>query len=350
MTRRVGLPFLILLSVLGMPQAAVAQPAQSFRPGFGWRAGLRIDATETRAGVLREAAVSDSGRVSTATYEIIVTDHPDGLLIQHRGIRVERAHEFASGVTPMERVNEVLADQLEYWLRLPDLVVSERGEYIRLDDLDGFRSRLEGTLRPLASSLAGGDERILPLVDDLLAGIDDETIESYAVDRWSSLADKWAFTDWEIGQVYGAEIEAPNPLVPGPAIPYEIQAGLTRMTDCAAPSGGVLCAVFVMVTRPADRALGEAARSLADSLGAQLLAAAGPEASPEYRDGTTPALTFEEMSIQERVELMTDPVTLLPLWLEERRLRAGRGLGLGEPFSFYAEEVRTTEFAYTRSD
>jgi hypothetical protein len=288
--------------------------------------------------------------VSSATYEIAVSDDPDGLLIRHRGIRVERTGEFAPDVPPMARVSEVLADQLAYWLRLPDLVVSERGEFIRLDDLDGFRSRVEGTLRPLAASLAGGDERILARVDELLAGIDDETIESYAVDRWSSLADKWAFTDWEVGQVYGAEIEAPNPLVPGPAIAYRIQAGLTRMTDCEAPSGGVLCAVFVMVTRPADRSLGAAARVLADSLGAQLLAAAGGEAPAEYRDGTIPALTFQEMTIEERVELMTDPVTLLPLWLEERQQRAGKGLGLGKPFSFYGEEIRTTEFAYTRND
>jgi len=343
---------LLLLSLFALASAcpAPAQTGQSFRPGFGWRPGLRIAATETRAGVLREAAVSDSGKVSSATYEILVGDHPDGFLIRHRGIRVERVGEFAPDLTPMARVSEVLADQLAYWLRLPDLVVSERGEFIRIDDLDGFRSRIEGTLRPLAASLAGGDESILARVDQLLAGIDDETIESYAVDRWSSLADKWAFTDWEVGQVYGAEIEAPNPLVPGPAIPYQIQAGLTRMTDCEAPSGGVLCAVFVMVTRPADRALGEAARALADSLGAQLLAAAGDTAPQEYRDGATPPLTFQEMVIDERVELMTDPVTLLPLWLEERQQRAGNGIGLGQPFNFYAEEIRTTEFTYTRAD
>ena len=43
---------------------------------------------------------------------------------------------------------------------------------------------------------------------------------------------------------------------------------------------------------------------------------------------------------------MADPVSLLPLWLEERQKRAGSGIGLGEPFSFYTEEILTTEFSY----
>jgi len=171
-------------------------------------------------------------------------------------------------------------------------------------------------------------------------------IEGLAADRWSSLVDKWAATDWEIGQVFGAEISAPNPLVPGPAIAYTIQAGVTRKIACEAPGGGVMCAVFVMVTRPAPQALGEAARMLADSLGAQLLAATGREVPAGYGEGGESPLTFQELVLEGRVELMADPVSLLPLWMEERQKRAGSGIGLGEPFSFYTEEILTTEFSY----
>jgi len=326
---------------------ALAQQVETFRPGFGWRAGMRIQASETRVGILREGAASDSGRVSTATYTITVSDHREGLLITHEDVRVERAGDFPADLPTIARVNEVVADNLEYWMRLPNIVVTEEGEFLRVEDLEAFRFTVESSIRPVASAMAAGDPEILALLDEMLgAVVSDETIEALAADRWSSLVEKWAFTEWEVGRVLGAEIEAPNPLVPGPAIEYSIQAGVTEKIECAAPSGGVMCAVFVMVTRPADAALAVAARVLADSLGVQLLAAAGPEAPEEYRQGTVPPLTFEELIVEGRIELMTDPVSLLPLWLEERQRRSGRGTGLGEPFGFYTEEILTTEFSY----
>ena len=337
----------LLLSMAAAPPAA-AQRGETFRPGFGWQPGMRIGASETRVGVFREGAASDSGRVSTATYTIVVSEHRDGLLIAHEDIRVERARDFPEDLPPIARVNEVVADNLEYWLRLPNLVVSEGGAFVRVDDLEGFRFRVESSIRPIASALSSGDPEILALLDDLLASvIRDEVIEELAADRWSSLVDKWAHTDWEIGQVFGADMEAPNPLIPGPAIEYSVQAGVTEKLACQAPSGGLMCAVFVMVTRPAESALGPAAQTLADSLGAQLLAAAGSEVPAEYQgEGAAAALTFQELRLESRVELMADPVSLLPLWLEERQTRAGSGIGLGEPFSFFTEEILTTDFSY----
>ena len=339
----------LLIQALSMAAGspAAGQQGETFRPGFGWQPGMRIEASETRVGVLREGSVSDSGRVSTATYSIVVSDHRDGLLISHEDIRVERVGDFPEELPPIARVNTVVADNLEYWMRLPDLVVSEEGEFIRVDDVEGFRFRVASSIRPVASALGGGDPEILVLLDSLLAVVvNDDVIEGLAADRWSSLVDKWAGTDWEIGQVFGAEIEAPNPLVPGPAIEYTIQAGVTQKIACEAPGGGVMCAVFVMVTRPAPQAIGEAARLLADSLGAQLLAATGRELPAGYGEGGESPLTFQELILEGRVELMADPVSLLPLWLEERQKRAGSGIGLGEPFSFYTEEILTTEFSY----
>jgi hypothetical protein len=341
--------FLLLqVSSMSLAPPAVAQRGETFRPGFGWQAGMRIEASETRVGVLREGAVSDSGRVSTATYTIVVSEHRDGLLIAHEDIRVERARDFPEDLPPIARVNQVVADNLEYWMRLPNLVVTEEGGFVRVDDLEGFRFQVESSIRPIASALSNGDPEVLGLLDELLASvIRDEVIEELAADRWASLVDRWAHTDWEIGQVFGAEIEAPNPLIPGPAIEYTVLAGVTEKLACQAPSGGLMCAVFVMVTHPAESALGQAAQTLADSLGAQLLAAAGSEVPAEYQgEGAAAPLTFQELRLESRVELMADPVSLLPLWLEERETRAGSGIGLGEPFSFFTEEILTTDFSY----
>ncbi len=323
------------------------QQGETFKPGFGWQPGMRIQAAEIRVGVIREGAASDSGRVSSASYTIVVSEHRDGLLITHEDIRVERTGDFPDDVAPIVRVSGVVADNLKYWMRLPNLVVSERGEFIRVDDLEGFRFRVESSIRPVAAALAGGDPEIATLLDEMLAVVvNEEVIEAMASDRWSSLVDKWAYTDWAIGQVFAAEIEDLNPLVPGEAMLYTIRAGVTEKLACQAPSGGATCAVFVMVTRPADTAIGLAARTLADSLSVQLLEAAGPEVSEDYRQGGAAALTFEELRLESRVELMADPVSLLPVWLEERQTRAGRGIGLGEPFSFFTEEILTTEFSY----
>jgi hypothetical protein len=311
---------------------------------------MRILAAESRVGVLREGAVSDSGRISTATYTIVVSEHRDGLLISHEDIRVERSGDFPPELPPITRVNAVVADNLKYWMRLPNLVVTERGEFIRVDDLEGFQFRVENSIRPVAATLAGGDPEIAQLLDEMLAVVvNEEVIEGLASDRWSSLVDKWAQTDWQIGHVFAADIEHTNPLVPGPPIMYTIRAGVTEKLSCQAPSGGLTCAVFVMVTRPADAAIGQAAQLLADSLGAQLLAAAGREVSEDYPQGEADALTFQELRLESRVELMADPVSLLPVWLEERQTRVGQGVGLGEPFSFFTQEILTTEFSYPES-
>ena len=323
------------------------QQGETFKPGFGWQPGMRIQATESRVGVLREGAVSDSGRVSIASYTIVVSEHPDGLLISHEGIRVERSGDFPPDLPPIARVNEVVADNLKYWMRLPNLVVTERGQFVRVDDLEAFQFRVDSSIRPISAALAGGDPEIAGLLDEMLAVVvNEEVIEALASDRWSSLVDKWSDTDWEIGHVFVADLEAPNPLVPGPPIMYTIHAGVTEKRECQAPSGGIACAIFVMVTRPAEAAIGQAAQILADSLGAEILASAGREVSSDYLEGETDALTFQDLHIESRVELMSDPVSLLPMWLEERQTRSGNGVALGEPFSFFTQEIVTTEFSY----
>ena len=323
------------------------QQGETFKPGFGWQPGMRIQATESRVGVLREGAVSDSGRVSIASYTIVVSEHPDGLLISHEGIRVERSGDFPPDLPPIARVNEVVADNLKYWMRLPNLVVTERGQFVRVDDLEAFRFRVDSSIRPISAALAGGDPEIADLLDEMLAVVvNEEVIEALASDRWSSLVDKWSDTDWEIGHVFVADLEAPNPLVPDPPIMYTIHAGVTEKRECQAPSGGIACAIFVMVTRPAEAAIGQAAQILADSLGAEILASAGREVSSDYLEGETDALTFQDLHIESRVELMSDPVSLLPMWLEERQTRSGNGVALGEPFSFFTQEIVTTEFSY----
>lgn len=341
---------MLLLLSLAVSAPATAQQTDTLRPAFAWEPGMRIQAAEGRVGVVHEGAVSDSGRVSTATYTIIVSDHRDGLLITHEDIHVERTGDFPEGLPPIARVNEVVTDNLKYWMRLPNLVVTDEGEFVRVDDLQAFQFRVESSIRPVASALAGGDPEIMVLLDDMLAVVvNEQVIEAVAADRWASLVDKWAATEWQLGQVYGADVENPSPLVPGPPILYSITAGVTQKLACDAPSGGQTCAVFVMVTRPAEAALGQAAQMLADSLGAQLLAAGGQDVAAEYRDGSTPALTFEELQLETRIELMSDPTSLLPVWLEERQTRAGRGVGLGEPFRFFTEEIITTEFSYPES-
>ena len=323
------------------------QQGETFKPGFEWQPGLRIQATESRVGVLREGAVSDSGRVSIASYTIVVSEHPDGLLISHEGIRVERSGDLPPDLPPIARVNEVVADNLKYWMRLPNLVVTERGQFVRVDDLEAFRFRVDSSIRPISAALAGGDPEIAGLLDEMLAVVvNEEVIEALASDRWSSLVDMWSDTDWEIGHVFVADHEAPNPLVPGPPIMYTIHAGVTEKRECQAPNGGIACAIFVMVTRPAEAAIGQAAQILADSLGAEILASAGREVSSDYLEGETDALTFQDLHIESRVELMSDPVSLLPMWLEERQTRSGNGVALGEPFSFFTQEIVTTEFSY----
>jgi len=66
----------------------------------------------------------------------------------------------------------------------------------------------------------------------------------------------------------------------------------------------------------------------------------------DYGRDAGSVLSFEELHLENRVELMADPVSLLPLWLEERQTRAGRGVGLGEPFDIYTQEIVTTDFSY----
>lgn len=343
----VAVCFVLQLVGMALAAPAVGQQGETFKPGFGWQPGMRIQAAESRVGVLREGAVSDSGRISTATYTIIVSEHRDGLLISHEDIRVERTGDFPPELPPITRVNEVVSDNLKYWMRLPNLVVTRQGEFVRVDDLQAFQFRVESSIRPVAAALAGGDPEIASLLDEALAAVvNEEVIEGLASDRWSSLVDSWAHTDWQIGQVFAADIERPNPLVPGPPIMYTIRAGVTERLPCQAPSGGLTCAVFVMVTRPADAAIGQAAQILADSLGAQLLEAAGREVSEDDLQGGGDALTFQELRLESRVELMADPGSLLPVWLEERQTRAGQGVGLGEPFSFFTQEILTTEFSY----
>lgn len=307
----------------GTPVLAAAQeePVVTFR--FAWPAGLEA---EVEASNLQIRALPGGTDTTDATvrYRMRVRSHDEGKLVDFDDFEPIASSGFAerAGVS-LEAVSQQLG------AFMPGLIVSDRGELIRLDNAAQLRQQMETLFRPMFDSLI----QINPSAQRMLnAMLSEQYFLSKAAEDWNALVGIWADAEYELGAVYEMESEEPSPLFPNVTIPFHYEFSLINLTKCPAPADDRLCATLEMASFPDDG-------RMRDLLSAMV----------ERMSGRPGQIVYEDFQVENLITLVAEPETLVPHVLEITQSTQGRGREGNETAEFSQVRVRRFEYRYEGS-
>jgi hypothetical protein len=325
MHRRVGRWCGLLTLLLGVTGALAVQerPANDAEAQsdsvvvltFGWRPGLSADVTMIQR-MVRRGEGTDSDVTIRSTYRMDVSDHESGLLVLNHDGKLEG----------LESVPELPPDNLLHQLydALSGVdvgyVISTDGELLDLigatEAADAFRAAMTTVFDSAAST-----EELAPLMQAFEQMLTPEAMMTSAAEQWASMIWTWAWEEFEEGAVYGAEGEAPSPLLPDIAIPMEYELGFLERVRCMEGSEAAEECVRVELYSYPDP---ESVKSIMDEFMQRVGTALG-EGAVEFK-------SFEQ---ENHVEVVLDPTTMVPFRFRTSKAISGvmAQNGADTPFS-----------------
>ena len=197
---------------------------------------------------------------------------------------------------------------------VPAYVVSEGGDFLRVDDIRRAKAQID----TLVSSLLGeGRERVpaplRPVLDDFTSA---EILTSRARQDWSLMAGSWVGGVLQAGREYSGEGEEPNPMEPGTTIRMRYTAGLKGWVPCREGGARNDCVALQVLSNPDSATFQAILKRLMGRVG---LPAADQAAMEEQ---------LKDAGIRNSIVVVMDPRTMLPHRLEN--LRKARMAGFGE--------------------
>jgi len=310
----------LLLTVL--PGIVTAQEDEE-PPGipltFDWPPGFEVAVTSTKTSIRRTH--ERSTRSATTRYTIRVEPEGEDLRVRFGDVSLDLGEEFQA--VP-ESIRETTAAELSELI--PDFIVSGRGDFLRVRDLAGHRSRLRAFF-----------EQKLP--DDVdrsaMAGFLDvitseASIESIAAEEWNGVVGAWADAEFVLGETYTSSREEPVLLIPGQKLLMQYSFSALRLMRCSRGGLERLCVELEMRATSDPRAT----RNMLDSYLAQL-GSGEEQASP----------AFHSLQIEQVIRIVTEPRGLIPHGY--RSIKTVRGTFLVEGRELAVEQIEEVGRSYS---
>jgi hypothetical protein len=325
-SQRLNMRSLIVLNCIALlaPSSLLAQadttPPEQIAINFAWPAGLKASVVARRFQVRNTGGNPDTTEV-TVGYTMTVEEHPDGLLVRYDDFRVLGIKTEDRGAVPSA---QAIAEGFGAFL--PDLVVSRSGELLRLEGTERLKSEIESLVAPLLGSAT-------PQIDQLFETLlSEEFLTSKAAEEWNILVGSWIDSELEIGAVYELEAEEYSPLSPDIPIPFLYFFSLSSRRPCREGAPEPSCVVLEMRSYPEAEAVRRLIGELVETMTGQNLRG---------------RFVYEEFEIENFVELIAEPGTLIPHTLEVKQEISGAGRVVGGPRSEFSQKrIRTVRFAY----
>jgi hypothetical protein len=321
--RLIVLASIALLSPSLLLAQAEEKAAEQIAIDFAWPVGLKASVVARRFQVRNTGGTPDTTDV-TVGYNMTVGEHADGLLIQYDDFRLLGVRTADREAVPAA---QAIAEQLG--ALAPGLLVSRSGELLRLEGTDRLWAETRGLLAPLLDSIPGGAAQFDRLFETLLS---EEVLLSQAAAEWNSLVGAWAGSELEVGAVYELEAEEYLPLSPEEPVPYLYYFSLAGRRSCHEGAAESSCVVLQINSYPEPEAVRRLIGELVETMTGQRL---------EGR------FVYEEFQIENFVELVAEPGTLVPHALEVIQDVSGVGGAVGGPKQEFSQRrVRTYKYTY----
>lgn len=308
----IGVAGLTLPSVSALAQQASPTPS-TVQLHFAWPVG-----TEARVRYVkimeREQGAPPSTVEIEGEYVVHVHPHPAGLVIEHLDPVATRF--VATPALPTDDPRRAVWSTIG--APLTDWVVSEEGELLGVTREDVLLGLLVETLRPLELEEA----ELQVVLDELMS---ESELLGPARDLWRAMVGAWADTEFVMDEPQMSEAEETNPLVPSVVLSYRHEYRLAGVEDCPAPSGR--CVHLHLTSFPDPR---ELTAVMSNAL----------------REMGLATMSFDRLIQLTRMELVTDPETLLPHAVEVSKRVDGILVADGERRVFRRSDETRLIFSY----
>lgn len=303
---------LLLLALLPAPCAAQVPDSVELR--FAWPIGTTVDVHASRWRA--RTGQADTLDVA-ARYRIEVQAHAQGRLIRYSNLALDANAE--PGAASVEAALERIAGLL------PSYIVGADGEFIRLHDLSAYRRGVERLVRDIAGEPEMAS-RILTLLQPMLS---EQALTATVAREWDMLVGLWAGADLEVGAVYEYEDRSYVPLAPDVPIPMIAEFSVAERLACPAATRR-RCVRIEHISTVDEDSVARAVRAVLE----------------RFTAGSGVALKIDDFEIENLLELVTEPTTLLPHTARLSNSVRLRFTGGGRSSRADQFEVRTYEFRY----
>lgn len=134
--------------------------------------------------------------------------------------------------------------------QIPDYVVSTEGDFIRVENLGEYYSRLE---KALLQGLPGDNDEAKEKVKQLMNSlISEESLRASLEDDWNGNIYNWTGGSYRVGEIYTYAMQYQTPTFGGMEFPMTLTQQLTGRVPCHANDARQSCVRLVQTTRVAD--------------------------------------------------------------------------------------------------
>ena len=299
---------------------------------FGWTPTIeaRVEVWHSR---VRQAVQSDTQR-SALRYTMHVQEHPDGLLITYDDFALGPSPDGHPSHGPRPALSKSGSPRVEMLSGLmPSFVVTNDGEFVRLDDLDGLKDR---NLQAIRDSLTTPEEE--RLLRDMLT---DDAMTSIVAQEWTAIVDFWAGRQLVPRRTVETTGVGSLPLIPTITVAMTYKVTLKRWLPCSEDEREKRCVELELYSYPNSAQVARALHSLLESVAVA--------ATPDQATAVVSAIpAFRSMDVENLITLITEPGTLLPHELQINRLTTGTMSIEGESIPVRLLDQRAYRFEYLR--
>lgn len=302
------------------PAAAQSAPMASdtVKLRFAWQPGMEARIETERLNV--QVAGSADSVAGSAEYRLRVGAHPQGLILSYEDFVFPAAADSSESAQLNSLAQRAAA-------MVPKVVVDPAGAFVRVEDVDLVRARLDSLMTEMLDAEEAAAARAT-----LQTMVTAEALAGLAAQEWNAIVGRWAGSDLVIGTKYEFEEQAALPMMPGAAVTMVSEFSIERRTSCAESGTDQNCIELRVVSR-ADSA---AVRELLAQFTERLLATPGL------------GIAFESFEMDNEMVLVTEPSTLRPHRVRMTKRTKGVVSAQGERGEVSQSEVRTYRYTYVK--
>lgn len=267
---------------------AFAQTPPDIPLTYAWPTPLTAQVTYTKSKAHSAGGKTSNGALTTLyTLQMAAPNAQGERVVSYSNFRVDPL-TAPKGITPQAIKQVELLGQMG----MPPVVINAQGGFVRLQDLESFRTQFRGMLSDLLG-VSAQDPRVQRAVDQ---GASPQVLMASAANEWNQLVGGWAGGTLKLGQWYEMHNDGMLPVLPGKPVRMTTLFRIARELDCQ--RGGVTrkCVELERVTRPNPQDVGAAI----EAFGQQL---SGNQPSRER---------IEAIKVDHSMRLITEPQGLIP--------------------------------------
>ncbi len=321
-----------VVAAAALPESACAQETIALRFAWPERVAARVEAQQIRA---RLAGDRMDSVVVAVMYTMRAEPHPEGRVVRYSDFLFSGrpgGSSFSGRPGESSAIPPTMVDRAA--AMVPSLIISNLGEFMRLEDVPALRAQLDSLLAPILRELPadGRGEEAMSTIRSMLS---DESLEASAADEWNTVVAQWIDADLQLAGEYTYESIAPYPLLPGVSLSYVHEFAITRRVPCTETSSTENCVEIVMFSAPDASAVAE----VMDRFLRQLTKVEQDPGQPLFRD----------IEVENSITLVLEPATLLPHSATIVRQFSGTITIPDEPEQeFFHVDLKSWKYSYGR--